>query len=282
MDTQKKFSSLIQNYFYQCLINQRRVSDTTVKSYRDTFCLLFKFTEEQLGKPASKLLLSDINANLVVKFLDYLEIERKNSISSRNIRLAAIRSFLHYAAYQEPEELPTIQRVLAIPMKRHDHKLVGFLTREEINAIFNSIDTKTWSGQRDHALLTTLYNTGARVSEIILVKRSDIDVNKNPVIYLHGKGRKERSVPLWKSTSDLIRKWLNQINEDPGTPLFPNHFGGIMTRSGVENRIKSAVKKASINCPTLKTKKITVNPLRAYEAYSYCYYFEFVVSELWF
>ncbi len=262
MDTKNKFSLLVQNYFYKCLINQRHVSKRTVQCYRDTFCLLFKFTGEELGKAASQLSLSDINADLVVKFLDYLEKTRRNSITSRNTRLAAIRSFLHYASYQEPEELPNIQRVLAIPMKRYDSKLICYLDRNEMNAIFNAIDTKTWSGQRDHALLVTLYNTGARVSEIIGVKRKDIELNRNLSIRLHGKGRKERIVPLWKSTIKILQNWLSQINENPETPLFPNHFGKTMTRSGVEDRIKISVRKACLSCQSLKNKNVSPHVIR--------------------
>ena len=261
-DAQKKFSMLVQNYFYSCLINQRQLSDRTVKSYRDTFCLLFKFIKEKIGKTASQLCLADLDADLVIKFLDYLEKERKNSIRSRNVRLAAIRSFLHYAAYQEPGELPTIQRVLAIPMKHYDRVLIGSLSLKEINTIINSSNTQTWSGQRDQALLATLYNTGARVSEIIFVKRKDIEIEKTMVIHIHGKGRKERAVPLWKNTSALIRKWLPQISNDSQTPLFPNHFGKAMTRSGVEDRLKIAVKKSLTECQSLKCKKVSPHVIR--------------------
>jgi integrase/recombinase XerD len=262
MDTQEKFPTLVQSYFCQYLINQRRVSNKTVESYRDTFCLLFKFIGKHLGKPVSQLSLADINADLVAEFLDYLENERKNSINSRNIRLAAIRSFLNYVTYQEPDALPVIRRVLAIPIKRYDHVLVGSLSREEVESILNALDTKTWSGQRDRVLLTTLYNTGARVSEIIAVKRCDIEIDQSTVVRLHGKGRKERSVPLWKGTSALIRKWLKQINTDPQTPLFPNYFGRTMSRSGVEKRIKAAVKKATTSCPSLKNKKVSPHVFR--------------------
>ena len=262
MNVQKRFSILVQDYFYSCLINQRRVSDKTVKSYRDTFCLLFKFAEEKIGKKASQLCLADLNADLVLKFLNYLEKERKNTVRSRNMRLAAIRSFLHYAAYQEPEELPTIQRVLAIPMKHYDHILIGFLSRQEMSAILNSPDIGTWSGQRVQVLLATLYNTGARVSEIISVKRKDIEISKTVVIHLHGKGRKERTIPLWKNTSTLVRKWLNKINDNLQTPLFPNRFGKPMTPSGVEDRLKVAVRKASVVCQSLKNKKVSPHVIR--------------------
>lgn len=262
MDTRKKFAILIQNYFCQYLINQKRVSDRTVQCYRDTFCLLFKFIETKTGKDATQLSLEDLNADLILKFLNHLESIRHNSIASRNIRLAAIRSFLNYASYQDPDALQTIQRVLAIPMKRHDRKLIGFLTKDEIDAILNSIDTSTWSGQRDHALLATLYNTGARVSEIISIKRSDIELNDYTTILLHGKGRKERSVPLWKSTSVLLKKWVKEINEDAQTPLFPNHFGNKITRAGIENRINVCVENAARTCDSLVGKKISPHVIR--------------------
>lgn len=262
MKTRNEFSALLQNYFCQYLIDQKRVSDRTVQSYRDTFCLLLKFAEKNNINSPSKLCLSDLNADFIVKFLAYLESGRNNSITTRNIRLAAIRSFFRYVEFHKPESLPEIQRVLSIPMKRHDHKLIGFLTREEINAILDSVDKDTWSGRRDHALLTTLYNSGARVSEIIAIKRCDVRSSDHCVILLHGKGRKERSVPLWKSTSALLKKWLEEINTESQTPLFPNHFGEMMTRSGVEDRIKVAVHNAIPVCNSLSHKKISPHVIR--------------------
>ena len=262
MNAKNEFATLVQNYFSQYLINQKRVSNRTVQSYRDTFCLLLKFAEENHINSPSQLCLSDINADFIVKFLSHLESKRNNSIITRNIRLAAIRSFFRYAEFHQPEGLPEIQRILSIPMKRHDQKLIGFLTKEEINAILSSIDGNTWSGRRDHVLLTTLYNTGARVSEIISVKRCDVRISDHIVILLHGKGRKERSVPLWKSTSKLINKWLKEIDSDPQTPLFPNHSGEVLTRAGVKDRLNVAVRNAIPNCNSLSHKKISPHVIR--------------------
>jgi len=262
MKIENELSSLIQNYFCDRLINQRDASDKTIKSYRDTFRLLFLFCKKHLGKSASDLCLSDINERLVLGFLNYLEKDRKNTVRSRNARFAALRSFFHYVAYQEPAYLPNIQKILAIPMKRFDRPLVGFLLREEINAILAAPDINTWNGQRDQVLFTTLYNTGARVSEIIALKRADVESGQTMVLHLHGKGRKERTIPLWKNTSSLIKKWLKQLDENPVTPLFPNHFGIAMTRSGVENRLKVAVEKAKITCVSLKSKKISPHLIR--------------------
>ncbi len=261
-EPQKNFSKLVQNFFYSYLINQREVSDRTVKSYKYAFCLLFKFIKEKLKKTATELSLADLNPDLILNFLDYLEKDRKNKIRSRNIRLAAIRSFLHYVMYQVPEESANIQKIFAIPMKKYDNVLINSLSLEEMNTIINSPDTQTWSGQRDQVLLATLYNTGARVSEIINVKIKDIDIGKSSVIHLHGKGRKERAVPLWKSTSILINKWLTKIDNNQQAPLFPNYFGKIMTRSGVEDRLKVAVKKSCKICPSLNNKKISPHVIR--------------------
>lgn len=262
MNTQKKFSMILQDYFFQRLIQQRNASNKTIKSYRDTFRLLFTFAKQELNKNASQLTLKDINASFIVKFLEHLEKVRKNKTRSRNARLAAIRSFLQYASYQDPSELSTIQQVLAIPMKRFDRPLIGFLSRIEIDAILSAPDLQKWNGHRDQVMLATFYNTGARVSEIIELRQCDVDLIKNKVIYLHGKGRKERVIPLWENTAKLIRKWLTQIENSPGSPLFPNRLGNRLTRSGVESRLKAAVAIAVKNCNSLKNKKITPHIVR--------------------
>jgi site-specific recombinase XerD len=157
----KSFGCLIQDFFCQRLINQRQVSPQTVASYRDTLRLLLRFAEKKLGKPSVKLVLSDINVTLVLAFLDYLESERKNNTRSRNARLAAIRSFLHYAVLQDPTALSVIQKVFAIPMKRFEQPMITFLHLKEIETLIDAPDSNTWSGRRDRALLATLYNTGA-------------------------------------------------------------------------------------------------------------------------
>jgi site-specific recombinase XerD len=256
------FARLLQLFFLQRLIQQRQVSHRTVTSYRDTFRLLLRFAERRLDKPADELCLADIDANLVLDFLDDLEKQRHNCVRSRNARLAAIRSFLHYAALQEPTALPQIQRVLAIPMKRFDRPVVGFLSREEIEAILSAPDRSTWSGQRDHVLLATLYDTGARVSELIAVRRADVECRHCTAVHLHGKGRKERVVPLSQPTSALVRGWLQQNAADERQPLFPNHFGQPLSRSGVEKRIQAAVKQASRSCPSLRDKTISPHVVR--------------------
>lgn len=253
---------LLEAFFCQRLIQQRNSSRQTIYSYRDTWKLLLRFSEQYLGKNAAELKLSDINATLVLAFLENLESHRHNCIRSRNTRLAAIRSFMQYAALQEPLALPSIQRVLAIPMKRFDRKMVRYLTPKEMQAIINAPDVTTWNGQRDHALFVTLYNTGARVSEIIAIRRGDFDGNRSQSVYLHGKGRKERVIPLWKNTVRLLRKWVTQIEPDPQHPLFPNRFGQTLSRSGVESRLRLALHKAITNCPSLRGKNVSPHVIR--------------------
>lgn len=253
---------LLQGFFCQRLMKQRGVSLRTIHSYRDTFRLLLRFGEQKLGKKAAKITLSDLKVDLVLAFLDYLEEDRHNCTRSRNARLAAIRSFLHYAALEEPGAMQIFQRVLAIPMKRFDKPLLSFLSLEEIERILEAPDSSTWSGRRDRALFATLYNTGARVSEIVSIKCGDIDGSQCTSLLLHGKGRKERVVPLWKRTGQILRQWLPQINHSSHHFLFPNRFGKPMTRSGVEKQLRSAVIQAGKECPSLFGKKISPHTIR--------------------
>lgn len=199
------FATLVQDFFCRRLLAQRNASPCTVGSYRDAFRLFLNYAQNHLHKPLNTLTLADLDVTVVLAFLDHLESDRHNTIRTRNARLAAIHSFFHYAASRDPANLPTIHRVLAIPQKRHDQPLLGFLTREEIAALQAAIDLKTWSGRRDQALLATLYNTGARVSEAIDLRVGDFVPGHQASLQLHGKGPKERVVPLWKSTAVCLR-----------------------------------------------------------------------------
>lgn len=260
--TDTDLARLLQAFFCQRLMQQRHASPRTVSAYRDAFRLLLRFAEAHIGKPVTQLSLADLDAPLVLAFLDDLETQRHNTVRSRNARLAAIRAFLHYAAVEEPTALPTIQQVLAIPMKRFDRPLVGFLSRPEMEAILQAPDSHTWSGQRDRVLLTTLYNTGARVSEIIAVRRMDLEHEHGQALHLHGKGRKERVVPLWKRTSKLLRDWLPRIGPALQQPLFPNRFNQPMTRAGVASRLRLATRAATPRSPSLKGKRVSPHSVR--------------------
>lgn len=256
------FPSLVQDFFCQRLLAQRNASPCTIAAYRDTFRLLLRYVQDQRQTAPTALTLADLDAPLLLAFLDHLERDRHNAIRSRNARLIALRSFLHYAAGRDPANLPTIQRALAIPCKRCDTPLLGFLTREEVAAVQTALDLTTWSGRRDQALFATLYNTGARVSEAVDLRVADLVGGREATLHLRGKGRKERVVPLWKSTVRLLASWLATRNALPETPLFPNHGGQRMTRSGVAHRLRLAVKKAAATCPSLRGRRISPHTFR--------------------
>ena len=256
------FPALLQDFFQRRLIAERGASAHTVASYRDTFELLLCYAEQRTGRTPSALTLEDLDAPVILDFLDYLEVERGNSPRTRNLRLTAIRSFLRYASVREPTSLAVAQRVLAIPTKRFDRPVLGYLSREEVEALLDAPDRSTWSGQRDAVLFAVFYNTGARVSEIIGLRVADVLLDRASALCLHGKGRKERVVPLWKSTAANLRSWLPRIDRSPEAPVFPNRAGNRLSRSGVEHRLRVALRKASEQCPSLAARRISPHTLR--------------------
>jgi site-specific recombinase XerD len=256
------FPTLLQDFFLQRLVAQRGATAQTISSYRDAFELFLRFAEQRTGRPASALTLRDLDAPLVLDFLDHLERERGNSPRTRNARLAALRSFMRYASVRDPSSLALAQRVLAIPTKRFDRPILGFLTREEIEALLDAPDGRTWSGRRDATLLAVLYNTGARVSEITGLCVGDVLLDREVALRLHGKGRKERVVPLWKSTAAHLRHWLPQIDRNPAAPVFPNRAGKRLSRSGVENRLHIALSRAAKRCAALAGRRVSPHTLR--------------------
>jgi site-specific recombinase XerD len=256
------FSTLILDFFCQRLIAQQNVSPQTVASYRDTFRLFFQYTQDKMKKEPTSLQLTDMNAQLVLDFLDYLENQRGNAQRSRNLRLAAIRSFMRYVSYQDVESLSTVRKVLAIPLKRFNRPSFTYLSPEEVEAIITSPDKTTFSGQRDYVMFMTLYNTGARVSEITRLQVNNVCLEEKAFIIIHGKGRKQRSVPLWKSTAKHMKEWLFQMKPDSNAPVFPNRFGRPLTRSGVEYRLRLAIKKASERFPALRKRQISPHTMR--------------------
>jgi len=256
------FPALVQDFFLRRLVAQRGASARTIESYRDAFELLLAFAEQHTGKQASALCLTDLDAPLVLDFLDHLETARGNGARTRNARLAAIHSFMRYAAVRDPASLPITQRVLAIPSKRFDRPILGHLTREQVAAILDAPDRGTWSGHRDGVLLATTYNTAARVSEIIGLRVRDLLLDRQTAVHLHGKGRKERAIPLWKSTVTDLRGWLERTTPGPDAPVFPNRAGQPMSRSGVRDRLQRAVAVATQHCPSLQGQHVSPHTLR--------------------
>jgi integrase/recombinase XerD len=255
-------ATLLQAFFLERLIAQRNASPQTVAAYRDSFRLLLEFAHQHVGKAPERLELNDIDAPLVLAFLDHLERDRHNTIRSRNARLAAIRSFVHFAAFKDPAALPGIQRVLAIPMKRFDKPLLGFLSKDEIQAILDAPPGDRWSGQRDRIMLATLYNTGARVSELTGLRVADVVLDGSACVHLHGKGRKNRSVPLWRTTTTQLRHWLPRIDSRPDRPLFPSAAGSRLTRPAVTARLRLAVQRAAAQCPSLTNRRVAPHCVR--------------------
>ncbi|MCP3956614.1 MAG: site-specific integrase [bacterium] len=256
------FPQLLQDFFLQRLIAQRGASQRTIESYRDAFELLLHFAEEHTGRPASSFALSDLDAPLILDFLDHLEQKRGNSTRTRNARLTAIRSFMRYAGLRDPTALPVTQRILAIPAKRFDKPVLGYLSRDEIQAVLDAPDRSTWSGHRDVVLLLTVYNSGARVSEITALRVADVLLERRTSLLLHGKGRKERVVPLWPNTATHLRAWLKRIDRSFDGPVFPNRAGKALSRSGVRQRLARAVSKATEHCPSLAGRKVSPHTLR--------------------
>ncbi|PNW30493.1 UNVERIFIED_CONTAM: integrase, partial [Euhalothece sp. KZN 001] len=260
--TSPPLAPLLQSFFGERLVRQRQASHCTIAAYRDTFRLLLRYLQERRQLRPSRLSVTDLDADCVLAFLDYLEQVRGNSPRTRNARLAAIRSFLQYASWREPMAAPVAQQVFAIPMKRFERSLIESLTRDEIDAILAAPDTRTACGYRDRVMLTLMYNTGARVSEATAWRVDDASLGRCSVIRIRGKGRKERSVPLWRSTASLLRDWLKRNQPSPNSPLLPNARGVQMTRSGLEQRLRLAVRQAATRCPSLGGRRVSPHTLR--------------------
>lgn len=256
------FASLVQQFFTEHLVAQRSVSPRTVACYRDALMLFLEFAHSKLGKVPAELQMTDMQPDLILAFLDHLEHERHNTVRSRNLRLTALRTFLKFASRHDMSSLHVVERALAIPMKRFERPMLGFLTREEMLAVLGQ-PGPSWTSQRDHLLLAMLYNTGARVSEMIGVRVIDVVIDGAACVHLHGKGRKQRSVPLWKSTAQEIRAWLRcNPSLQPGDALLPNRDGHAMTRSNVAQRLQIAVQRAATECESLARKVVTPHTLR--------------------
>jgi integrase/recombinase XerD len=254
--------SLVERYFCEYLMKQRNASPETISSYRDTFRLFLRFSEQRFGRAPAVLTLADFDAPQVLAFLDWLEKQRRCSVRSRNARLAGLRSFLQYVALQEPTALATISHTLAIPVKRFDRVPVSYLSREEVTALLDAPSRDTWSGHRDAVMLATMYNTGARVSEIIRLNVEDLQFGPTATVRIHGKGRKERVIPLWKGTRRQLADWIRRIATTDGSPLFPSRRSERLTRVGVRSRLDAALAIARQTCASLRDRRVFPHLIR--------------------
>lgn len=254
--------ALLQRFFTDHLISQRNASQHTVAAYRDTFMLLLRFAAKITGCQPHQLTIADLNAEVIAGFLHHLEAERGNTITTRNTRLAAIRSFYRYASYRCPADAEHISRVLTIPIKRTDDCVVTYLTNTEAEALINTVNTTTWIGQRDHALLHLAIHTGLRVSELTGLTCGDVSFGTGAHVRCHGKGRKNRSTPLTKPTTIILQRWISTLGPAPTSPVFPSWKGTPLSRDAVAKLLKKYVKQAIASCPSLAGKNVTPHTLR--------------------
>jgi integrase/recombinase XerD len=253
---------LVEAFFCKRLISQRRASPHTIASYRDTFRLLLAFAQKRLSRAPSQLELKDISPSLVSDFLDHLEATRGNRARTRNLRLTAVRSFFRFAALEAPDHGGVIKRVLAIPNKRCQRPLIGFLTRPEIEALLAAVDCRTWIGRRDYAFLLVAMQTGLRLSEITAVRREDIILGPGAHIYCVGKGRKERGTPITKVARRVLQAWMKEPWPIERVFLFPSISGGRLSADAVQDLVNKHVAAARMKCPSLEKKRVTPHVLR--------------------
>ena len=245
------FNEWVQRFFQEYLSRQRNVSPATVAAYRDTFRLLLQYWRQRRRQDLAILSLEVLTPDTVLDFLNHLEESRGNTIRTRNARLAALRSFVHYLTDWLGPELPAAtRRILTIPFKRQVKPLIGFLTRAEIEALLAATDD-TWTGRRDHLLVLLLYNTGARISELLSLRVEHVLGPQAKQVELQGKGRKQRTLPLWRQTRRLLRQWIRENHLTPPMPLLPNRYGEAMTRFGAFRQIKKLAQRASMEQPAL-------------------------------
>jgi len=255
-------ASHITAFLQQRLPVERRASFNTCDSYAYAFKLLFEYASDRLKVPPSQLHLEQLDSDLIVAFLNHLETKRHNGPSSRNTRLAAIKSFMHFMEYRVPTALEHIRRVLAIPSKKADTRLVRHLSIEEMQCILDAPVPSRRDGIRDRAMLHLCFAAGLRVSELVGMRLDDVQLRPHPSVLVHGKGRRERCLPLWKETTSALRAWIAVRGPVQVPELFLNAHGEPMTRSGFEYILHKHVRTAAGRCPSLANRRISPHVLR--------------------
>lgn len=251
-------AATVQAFFTDRLIAQRQASPHTIAAYRDTIRILLRFASARTMKPLSRLDFADLDAPTVAAFLDHLERERANSIRSRNARLAAIHSLFAFAALHHPEHSHDIARVLAIPAKRTDHRIIEFLSDDDVNELLNQPDRSTRTGRRDHTMLHLAVQTGLRASELTGLRCQDIHLDAGPHVSCMGKGRKRRVTPLTADIVALLRTWTVERRGAPDDMLFTTSRGAGLSHDALAQRLALYV----IRCPRLAGRRITPHVLR--------------------
>jgi integrase/recombinase XerD len=248
----------VRSFFSEYLTEQRGVSRHTVLSYRDTLILLLRFVAASKHRNPATLDLEAISPEIVLAFLNYLEQERHNKTSSRNVRLAAIHAFFRYVATHAPERMEQAQRILGIPFKRTRTGTIDYLEEDEIRAVLECIDRSTSHGRRNYALLAVLFNTGARAQEIVDLNACDLQLDPPPQVTLFGKGRKRRICPLWPQTAQVLKQFAEEAQLDmrSNTPLFRNQRGQRLTRFGLGYILSKCIQSSAVKCPSLANKRL--------------------------
>lgn len=255
-------ASLLQRFFTDRLLGQLGASPHTVASYRDTFRLVLRFAAKRWRRPPSDLRMEQLNASFVTDFLQHLERERRNSIRTRNVRLAALRAFFKYVALCEPALALHCQRILAIPPKRYDRGPIDFLTEEETAALVAAPATNRWIGRRDRTLLLLAVQTGLRNGEITSLRCQDVELGTGPHVRCLGKGRKSRCTPLRQDVAVALEQWLLERSAEPTAPVFPSLHGGPLSADALQRLVARHVASATRACPSLAAKSVTPHALR--------------------
>jgi len=256
------FPALLEHFFTERLLQQRQASPHTIAAYRDTFRLLLRFAAAEHGVAPSALKTEDLGPAFIGAFLDHLERRRGNSARTRNARLAAIHSFFRYVALTEPAHALLCQRVLAMPSKRTERKLIAFLDRAEIAALLAAPTLSTWIGRRDRTLLVVAIHTGLRVSELIGLRRAHVVGGSGAHVRCEGKGRKHRCTPLGREAAAVLAAWLRNDLRPQEDHVFPGVRGGPLSRDAIEELVARHAYTAAQQCPSLKTKTVTPHVLR--------------------
>lgn len=252
-------SGMLQEYFGDFMVRQRRLSRNTIVSYRDAWRLFLIYLRQTRRRQPAVMTVDSLTARDVLDFLDMREKEKSNTARSRNARLAAIRGAIHFALARDPTLPPEVHQIIKIPAKKTEQRVMDHLELNEVKAVLDATNSATWSGRRDRMLLEVMYNTGARVSELARTRVGDLHLGR---LRLHGKGRKERETPLWGRTVRQLREWINDNRLQGEEPLFPNARRGFISRSGVEKRLADVLKRAIRSCPSLAGRAITPHTFR--------------------
>lgn len=259
-----RLASCLRDYFADHLPRLRGMSPHTIHSYRDSLVLLLRFVASNRKVEVCELDLDDIQPDRVLAFLAHLEKDRNNCVTTRNVRLAAVHAFFRYVGAHHPEHLERAQRIVGIPFKRTDQRVIEYFDRDELEAVLTRIDRTTGDGRRDYALLATMFNTGARVQEVIDLRASDLQLIRPYQLRLFGKGRKERYCPLWPQTAHVLKAFCaeRQIDLRSEARVFLNHRGAPLTRFGVRYILAKHVNHARPEVATLGRKRLHPHSMR--------------------